>query len=48
LIGTEPSAIKPAFNKLFRGKWKKGKIPEKWDGKAGERIVLYLINIFNI
>ncbi|MCD6399334.1 UDP-N-acetylglucosamine 2-epimerase, partial [candidate division WOR-3 bacterium] len=25
-------------DKVFSGKWKKGRIPELWDGKAGERI----------
>lgn len=44
LLGTNPAAIKPAFNKLFSGKWKKGEIPELWDGKAAERIVDHLIN----
>lgn len=39
LIGTKPSAIKPALDKLFSGNWKNGRIPEKWDGKAAERIV---------
>lgn len=39
LIGTDPKAIGPAMEKLFSGKWKKGGIPEKWDGKAAERIV---------
>ena len=39
LIGTDPAAIKPAMDKLFAGKWKKGAIPELWDGKAAERIV---------
>jgi UDP-N-acetylglucosamine 2-epimerase (non-hydrolysing) len=39
LIGTNPNAIAPALKKLFAGKWKKGAIPEKWDGKAAERIV---------
>lgn len=39
LIGTNPNNIKPALEKLFSGKWKKGGIPEKWDGKAAERIV---------
>jgi UDP-N-acetylglucosamine 2-epimerase (non-hydrolysing) len=39
LIGTDPIALKPAMNKLFNGKWKKGKIPEKWDGHAATRIV---------
>jgi len=27
---------------LFDNRWKKGAIPEKWDGKAGERIVAVL------
>ena len=27
---------------LFAGKWKMGVIPEKWDGKTGERIVVEL------
>ena len=37
LIGTNPSAIKPALDKLFTGKWKKGGIPELWDGNAGRK-----------
>jgi UDP-N-acetylglucosamine 2-epimerase len=44
LIGTNPSAIKPALEKLFTGNWKKGKIPELWDGKTAGRIVEYLVN----
>jgi UDP-N-acetylglucosamine 2-epimerase (non-hydrolysing) len=47
LLGINPKAIEPAMVKLFTGKWKKGKIPEKWDGKTGERIIqsiLYLLN----
>lgn len=39
LIGTDPRAIKPAMEKLFAGQWKKGNIPELWDGKTAERIV---------
>ena len=39
LIGTKPEAIKPALDKLFAGQWKKGAIPELWDGKAADRIV---------
>lgn len=46
LIGTEPSALKPALEKLFAGNWKKGTIPELWDGKSAERIVASLIEIF--
>ncbi len=46
LIGTDPAAIKPALQRLFEGKWKKGSIPELWDGKTAERIVGHLIEIF--
>ena len=42
LIGTNPAALKPAFDRLFDNRWKKGAIPKKWDGKAGERIVAVL------
>ena len=42
LIGTDPSGLEPALNNLFEGKWKEGNIPEKWDGKTAERIVLIL------
>ncbi len=45
LIGTDPSSIRPALNKLFSGKWKKGKIPELWDGKSAERIVEKLLEL---
>jgi UDP-N-acetylglucosamine 2-epimerase (non-hydrolysing) len=44
LIGTNPKAIQPILEKLFAGDWKKGSIPELWDGKAAERIVLKLID----
>jgi len=39
LLGTDPEAILPAMQKLVSGNWKKGNIPELWDGKAAERIV---------
>lgn len=42
LLGTNPAAIKPALDRLFAGEWKQGAIPEKWDGKTGERIVATL------
>lgn len=43
LIGTHPKAIAPILNKLFANNWKKGSIPELWDGKAAERIIEKLI-----
>ena len=39
LLGTDPASLKPALDSLFDGKWKQGRIPDKWDGKTGERIV---------
>lgn len=42
LIGTTPAALAPALDKLFAGQWKKGAIPEKWDGRTGERIMAVL------
>lgn len=42
LIGTNPASVRPIIDKLFEGKWKKGSIPEKWDGMAGQRIAAVL------
>tara|TARA_Y100001934_G_scaffold283570_1_gene404400 strand:+ start:736 stop:1836 length:1101 start_codon:yes stop_codon:yes gene_type:complete len=42
LVGTDPSKLKPALDRLFAGQWKKGGIPEKWNGKTGERICTVL------
>ena len=42
LLGTDPAALAPAFEKLFAGQWKQGSIPPLWDGKTGERIVAHL------
>ncbi len=42
LIGTDPAKLKPALDRLFAGEWKKGSIPEKWDGQTGARIVAAL------
>lgn len=39
LIGTDPAKLAPALARLMAGEWKKGAVPEKWDGKAAERIV---------
>jgi UDP-N-acetylglucosamine 2-epimerase (non-hydrolysing) len=39
LIGNNPSSLAPYLEKLLVGDWKKGAIPDLWDGKAAERIV---------
>ena len=46
LIGTDPNLIPEAVTRLITGQWKKGSIPEKWDGKAAERIVGVLAEKF--
>ncbi len=45
LIGTDPKAIEPAMSKLFSGNWKKGGVPELWDGKTATRIVEHLLKV---
>jgi UDP-N-acetylglucosamine 2-epimerase (non-hydrolysing) len=42
LIGTDPRHIKPALEQVFAGTWKRGAIPEKWDGQTAQRIVGHL------
>jgi UDP-N-acetylglucosamine 2-epimerase (non-hydrolysing) len=42
LIGTNPANLAPALGRLMAGQWKKGAIPERWDGKAAVRIVAEL------
>ena len=45
LIGTDPKNIAPAMKTLFAGEWKKGGIPDLWDGNTAERIVNTLISL---
>lgn len=42
LIGTDPAKLPEPLQRLRERRWKKGKIPEKWDGHAAERIVTIL------
>lgn len=48
LLGTDPKSISPAFGKLFAGQWKKGTIPELWDGRTAERIADHIGRIFGV
>ena len=45
LIENNSKKIISATEKIMDGKWKKGKVPELWDGKTAERIVSFLRNI---
>jgi UDP-N-acetylglucosamine 2-epimerase (non-hydrolysing) len=48
LLGTDPEALKPALDRLFAGDWKKGSIPERWDGRASDRIVDALESLLGV
>ena len=45
LVGTDPKAIKPYLEKLFKDEWKTYKTIPLWDGKTAQRIVKTLIQI---
>ncbi len=47
LIGKNVEKLMPAFERLFKNKWKQGSVPEKWDGKTGERIVSILEGLYS-
>jgi UDP-N-acetylglucosamine 2-epimerase (non-hydrolysing) len=38
----DAEAIAAAGERALSGSWKEGRIPEKWDGKAAERIAEHL------
>ena len=39
IVGTDPKKIEESLTRLFNDKWKKGSIPDLWDGKTGSRIL---------
>lgn len=46
LLGTNAKAIRPAMERLLRGEWKEGADIPLWDGKAAERIVESLVEMY--
>lgn len=43
LVGEDPKLLGEALNILNRGEWQEGHLPERWDGRAAERIVQTLL-----
>ncbi len=44
LVGTDPARIRAAAFSVLSNNFQKHSIPEKWDGRAAERIVDFLLN----
>lgn len=47
LVGTDPRKLAPYLEKVRTNQWKKGGIPELWDGKTSERIVNILLKLYS-
>lgn len=47
LIGNDMSLLKSSLDTIRSGEWKKGGIPDLWDGKAAIRIVEHLSVLFS-
>lgn len=46
LVGEDPSKIATALKKAESGEWKKGGLPERWDGHTADRIIQILLKEF--
>ncbi len=38
VVGTDPARIQQAADRILEGLGKRGRIPDLWDGRTGERI----------
>ncbi|HEX8435768.1 UDP-N-acetyl glucosamine 2-epimerase, partial [Archangium sp.] len=38
VVGTDPARIQQAADRILEGQAKKGRVPDMWDGRTGERI----------
>ncbi|MEO8768980.1 MAG: UDP-N-acetylglucosamine 2-epimerase (non-hydrolyzing) [Ferruginibacter sp.] len=47
LIGEDLPKLRKCLEQIIAGQWKKGTIPEFWDGKTSERIVASLLSIYS-
>lgn len=44
LVGEDASRLSEAVADMVAGKWKRGSIPDRWDGRSAERIVQTLLS----
>lgn len=47
LIGNNYKLLNKYIKRIIKNKWKKSKIPNKWDGKSSVRILKYMTKIIN-
>tara|TARA_Y200000002_G_scaffold378564_1_gene386173 strand:+ start:3440 stop:4540 length:1101 start_codon:yes stop_codon:yes gene_type:complete len=47
LIGNNDNSLKKYLSKIITKKWKKSKVPHKWDGKTSKRIVKVIYRLLN-
>ena len=45
LVGEDAGRLAEAVADMVAGKWKKGNIPDRWDGRSAERIVQILLGL---
>lgn len=46
LVGTDPERLGPYLDRLMRGDWQQGSDIPNWDGKAAERIIAKLLELY--
>ena len=46
LVGTDLTSLNKYFKSILSNEWKKGEIPNLWDGKTSSRIVLELLTLY--
>lgn len=45
LVGEDPAKLRKAVEDMAKGQWKQAGIPERWDGRSGERVVSTLLEL---
>jgi len=45
LVGESPEQLGIAIEKIMKGEWKQGSLPERWDGRTADRIVQTLLQL---